>query len=500
MTGLLSYSIAAIAFSVFAVLLIFSKQRVSQGRVLVFACLCTSLWAIVGIVASLGTPSLLFISGLTDTLRILSWGLFIHSILMKDYTSRGGTASSDDKTRRTSSELIRKFASFPVLMTAQLGALAVAYAGLASEAISGSVAQTLIPVLWITAALTGLVLLERLYFSASQERRASLKTLCIGLGGMFALDFFVFTDTLLFRRINLDLWQVRGFFYGLLTPFIALAIARNPDWSLQLHVSRQAVTSSVTLLAAGAYLTATAVAAYFIRVSGAEWASVAQMALILLALLVLVVMLLSKRLRASTRVYISKHLFNFKYDYRNEWLKFTETLARNPQSAGPSILQGMMSIVDSDSGVLWAKDRDGQFERIAHKGFGETEFADPSILMPIVEFMRQSGWVIEIDEYKDNPDHYQHLKLPDVLTDHPLAWLLVPLPSPESLAGVVLIARSPVVKTINWEDRDLLKTAGRQASTLLEQMRSADALTEARQFEAFSKMSAYIVHDLKNIS
>ena len=53
--------------------------------------------------------------------------------------------------------------------------------------------------------------------------------------------------------------------------------------------------------------------------------------------------------------------------------------------------------------------------------------------------------------------------------------------------------------SLNWEDRDLLKTAGRQAASHLAQHQASLALVEARQFDAFNRLSAYVVHDLKNI-
>ncbi len=52
---------------------------------------------------------------------------------------------------------------------------------------------------------------------------------------------------------------------------------------------------------------------------------------------------------------------------------------------------------------------------------------------------------------------------------------------------------------INWEVNDLLKTAGRQAASFLAQMQATEALLEVRKFDAFNRMSAFVVHDLKNI-
>ena len=53
--------------------------------------------------------------------------------------------------------------------------------------------------------------------------------------------------------------------------------------------------------------------------------------------------------------------------------------------------------------------------------------------------------------------------------------------------------------TSNWEVLDLLKTASRQAASYLAQRRAAEALLEVQQFDAFNRMSAFVVHDLKNL-
>src|SRR4029077_16594762 len=50
-----------------------------------------------------------------------------------------------------------------------------------------------------------------------------------------------------------------------------------------------------------------------------------------------------------------------------------------------------------------------------------------------------------------------------------------------------------------WEVNDLLKTAARQAATFLGQMQATEALLEARKFDAFNRMSAFVRHDLENI-
>jgi putative PEP-CTERM system histidine kinase len=62
-----------------------------------------------------------------------------------------------------------------------------------------------------------------------------------------------------------------------------------------------------------------------------------------------------------------------------------------------------------------------------------------------------------------------------------------------------VLARSKGKINLNWEVNDLLKTAGRQAASYLAELEAAKALLVARQFEYFNRMSAFVVHDLKNL-
>ncbi|MCP4275881.1 MAG: PEP-CTERM system histidine kinase PrsK [Gammaproteobacteria bacterium] len=127
------------------------------------------------------------------------------------------------------------------------------------------------------------------------------------------------------------------------------------------------------------------------------------------------------------------------------------------------------------------------------------ESINSSSLDPIVDFITETLWVIDIDEYYNRPDIYGDLTLPSWLESIPNAWLLIPLIFKTEVLGIVLTKRSDLQQSINWEDRDLLKMAGHQAASYLAQFQSDQQLIQARQFEAFNRLSAYVVHDLKNI-
>jgi putative PEP-CTERM system histidine kinase len=53
--------------------------------------------------------------------------------------------------------------------------------------------------------------------------------------------------------------------------------------------------------------------------------------------------------------------------------------------------------------------------------------------------------------------------------------------------------------SLDFKDHDLLKTAGQQIAVFLAQERSQEQLSETRQFEAFSKLTTFLMHDIKNL-
>ena len=105
-----------------------------------------------------------------------------------------------------------------------------------------------------------------------------------------------------------------------------------------------------------------------------------------------------------------------------------------------------------------------------------------------------------MQEIESKPDEYEGLKLPAWITDITRPWLIIPLIGTESLIGFVILANPLVSRSINWEDRDLLITAAKQVTSYLMVLITSEALAEAKQFEVFTRLSAYMVHDLKNIA
>ena len=484
--GAISYALAALAFAVLTILLAISQRDKSLGALLILAAGLTCAWATVTSIAAVRDVPPLFPALLEITREgvwlLLLWKIFESGSLRKQTASKSA---------------LRPIFIFGIglFLAVFFYSLAVhtRILPMAMEELSGAIIGH------IALSLLGLALVEQLYRNAAESQRWAIKHICLGLGGLFAFDFYLYSDALLFKEVDAGIWDARGVVNALVVPLIAVSAARNPQWSLDISVSRGAVFHTATLFGAGLYLLVMAAAGYYIRLFGGNWGGVFQAAFLFGAVLMLFLLLFSGALRARLKVWLSKHFFSYKYDYREEWLRFTYTL-----SAGePGInlyersIRAVAELVDSPATLLWVERVDG-FHQVARwnmPDIPESEAPQGSLCA----FLDERQWVVDLKEYAAQPDVYGDLRLPMWLSAVPRAWLIVPLILHEHLIGFMVLADARSPRDFNWEDSDLLKTAGRQVAVYIAQIQANEALVESRQFESFNRLSTYVVHDLKNI-
>jgi putative PEP-CTERM system histidine kinase len=343
-------------------------------------------------------------------------------------------------------------------------------------------------------AVFGLVCVEQLLRTTAPNLRWGVKPLCIGLGGLFAFDLFMYTDGVLFGQLDAETWTAHGAIQALVIPFIAVSTARNKDWTVDVAVSRRVVFRSTALLACGLYLLGVAAMGYYIRYFGGSWGAAIQLTLLFAASVLLGVLITSGTLRSKLRVLVNKHFFSYRYDYREEWLRFTNLLAHHDAESSiyQRVVQALADLVESPGGAVWVR-RGATFRQVARWNAPEIRACEP-VDGSLAEFVVRTGWVIDLSQQQRTLT-----QIPDWLLGWRDAWLVIPLISRETLLGIVILTDPRVKVDLNWEVLDLLKTAGRQAASYLGQIEAREALLEAEKFAAFNRMSAFVVHDLKNL-
>ncbi len=487
--GIISYSVSAFAFALFLVVLLSDRHRGETKQVLLIAASISGIWSLVLAYQSL--MEIDHVQALTfDYFKNVIWLVLLIKLLSTAYD---GSLKKSAVKKLQAGFLIAVFVLIlPIL------------SGYVIEGFSFEQDEKYLTVLSLFMAVLGVVFVEQLYRNTRAERKWAIRYLCFGLLGMYIYDFYMYADALLYQRIDPVLWQARGFVYVFTVPLILLSISRDSLWSPDIFISRRVVFHSTALLSSGVYLLVMAIGGYYVRDFGGNWGLVAQAVFLFTAILLLALFVTSRRLRARLSIFVNKHFYPYKYDYRDEWLRFIRTIAASSEEKKlyRNTIKSIAQIIESPGGLLWLRQENGFFVCVDSWEMQKVPVREPTEAA-LPKFIVEHEFIISVDEFQEKPEVYRrlgHLELPEwVKVLQP--WLIVPLIYHGSLTGFVVLKHAIVRnKSFNWEDRDLLKTVARQIATFLETMRASDALAEARQFERFNKTSTYVLHDIKNLA
>ncbi|WP_158610971.1 XrtA/PEP-CTERM system histidine kinase PrsK [Aurantiacibacter spongiae] len=349
----------------------------------------------------------------------------------------------------------------------------------------------------------GLVLVHNLYAGASQQAREALRWPAAALGGVWLYDLNVYTIAYLGAGTPALLWQLRAGILLLAVALLAVGTLRSKS-DLRFRPSRSFAFQSFSLLLIGAYLVVMVVVAQGLSYLGTGYANVLQTGFVLLASALALTVLPSKRLRGWLRVTVAKNLFQHRYDYRAEWLRFTDTIGRAGPEAPPlpeRAVQAVADITDSPAGLLLTPREEGGLALAARWQWTGIDVPARALDMSGARYFEQSQFILDLDDTrKGRTQTVPASATPAWLTEDARAWAMIPLLHYERLVGLVVLARPLAARRLDWEDFDLLRVVGRQLASYLAEASSQDALGEAQRFDEFNRRMAFVMHDIKNLA
>jgi len=349
----------------------------------------------------------------------------------------------------------------------------------------------------------GLVATEQTMRNALAENSTHVRLCAIGVGGQLTFDLFLFSQAQLLGAVDPGAWQLRGAVAALLLAPFAFGVLRMPATQPRVFVSRHVVFYTSAFVAVGAYLCLMALGGYYVREQGGDWGNALQVIFLCGAVAILALLLLSESPLRRLRVFISTHFYRNKYDYRIEWLRFVQTLSAADESGlHRTAVRAVAQIFGSPGGLLMVReegtDRYTLRATWPESYEGQIECGAISDRDSLPRFLRERQWVIDLREYHNEPSLYGNLEMPRWL-DTPGSWrVITPLLVGSALHGFLVLRSPPEPFSMNFEDRDLLKTVGRNVAVQLAQHSADERLSQSRQFDAYNRFAAFVMHDLKN--
>ncbi len=348
--------------------------------------------------------------------------------------------------------------------------------------------------------------LEETLRASTGIKRWQIKFIVLGLGAIFAVQLYIISNALLFSSINLEMESISSFTLLVANILILFSLFRSRFLTVDIYFSQTFLFNSITILVVGIYLVTVGVLAKIIRYL--DWNRTVPVGTIFVfaALLWLCVVLLSDHLREKLRRFVNRHFHQPRYDYRKEWIAFTkETTSlvkigdfcsavskmvsqtfRIPSvtiwlvGEGPSLISLGGSTIFSDTNVLNLKENEKIWKELLDSISKQPARLDFNL------------WVDEkIKEWKGS--HLEYCK--EIRIDH-----IVPLISGQQSLGFMVFSDRLSKEPFSVEDTDLLKTIGNQAASSLLNLKLSERLVKAKEMEVFQNLSAFFIHDLKNLA
>ena len=342
-------------------------------------------------------------------------------------------------------------------------------------------------------AICNVLLLENLYFNTPAESRWHINLICVALGAVFTYDLLLYADAVLFHRLSFALLEARAPAVMLAAPLIALASVRDRRWSVDIHLSRDVVFHSFTLIASGIFLLAIALVGEVFRGGGSEWGRVAETSMIFGAILAVTVILTSRSARSRIKAVVVENFFSHRYDYRREWMRCIDALTAPDAfiALHKRAIRAAAEVVDSPAGALFVRPP----QDVAFAWAGSWNM--PAVTAPVppghplVGCFKHGDWIVRLD---------QHAGSDAWLAKLPRSWVVLPLSHFGTLIGFIVLARSRAQFKLDREAYDLLRVIGREIASRVAEQRAMQVLTQTQQLREYSQRFAFVIHDIKNVS
>lgn len=488
LVGFWTFLVGAIACGLSAVWILkgqTSPARLNKGPI-VIGLVATAAWC----AAAAATSSVSPLALLLESGRNIAWFFGIHSLFASD-----GRDSSMRQVR-------------PLLIALGLaefvhGLLMIFGIGLSDRAGMHELVFSALLTVRLLSVIGGMVLLHNLYAGAEQGIRALLRWPVAALATIWVYDLNYYTVSYLGAAYSVELGALRGLASIGMAFALAAGFSQNAR-DLKLRPSRAVTFQTLSLAVIGGYLMLMVGVAKSIALLGDNSARLTQVGFVIAASVLAIVWLPSEHMRRWVRVTAIKHLFKHRYDYRAEWLRFTETVGQareNSASLQERAIKAVADITDSPAGLLLTPDENGRMMLAASWQWPQAAAPVDAFSSEAIAFFVEKDFVANLDDARAGRSLDGDAALvPEWLKEDERAWAIVPLIHYEKLKGLVILARPHIARTLDWEDFDLLRIVGRHLASYLAEQSGQEALQEASRFDEFNRRMAFVMHDIKNLA
>lgn len=358
----------------------------------------------------------------------------------------------------------------------------------------------------IVISILVLMNLERTFRHSTGHVRWQTKFMFLGVIFIFVVRIFTDSQVVLFKGVNTGYYLINLGSIIIADILILRSLFRGRPMGVNIQLSHQFLYTSLTVFIVGIYFIALGIIAW-IAINFELMNNINLLIFfIFLTVAALAVYLLSDRMRTRRKRFISRHFKRPLYDYRKIWEDFTQktTSVTSTEELCKIIVKMVSDALEILSVTIWLV---GEKQKVLYFG-GSTVFDSQQAVkmelfkdggarmiaamsdqtMPVDLKGREDDWIADLtDTYKLD-------------TKESRVRYCVPLKAAGELIGVMTLSEKVFYEGLTFEESELIKTISDQAAAVVLSLRFAEHLRQAKELEAFQTMSAFFMHDLKNLA
>lgn len=339
--------------------------------------------------------------------------------------------------------------------------------------------------------------LELLFRSAGSEARWRIKHLLLGLCVIFASRLYSITHAILFNQIQLMPFAAQAASLPTAHALMAVSLLRGALATERLRVSRMLLSRCITALAVGTYLFGAGASGWLLSTIEAHELAFWVVPGLLLVAAAASVFALSEEFRRRLRRAAATYLYSQKYDYRDQWILFSQRLGApvTLPELSERLLDSASTALSATSAALYLIPDTGSGPYELVSSLGSTRW--PKIIDSahiLLSVVARPPWQARLfpsaaaagDEMPCGTD-----ALPWPLLAAPLVWQSSPV-------GLLLLGPGRDGTPYDTEDLTLVTTMAQQAASAVVSLTVAERAARGREFEALHRLTSFIMHDLKS--
>jgi len=343
--------------------------------------------------------------------------------------------------------------------------------------------------------------MENTLRSSSGAKRWQIKYVIFGAGAILAFFIYLASQKLLISTINILNIPLTSSVIIISTTIMAIFIIKNRLFDTDIFISRFIIYNSLTIIVSGIYLLSVGIISYGIKYFEIPLPYFIITLFIFVSTLALVIILFNDTLRRRVQLFINRHFYKHKHDFRDKWMETTERLSS--KTTVEEIQSTIMEMISKTMGVrslhLYLYDPvSGSYTAASRDVAPEFKKIKKSDIL--IAHIRRCMKPFLVKEFRDNVTQPQKCADLDALIDATGAVLCAPLSVNQDVIGFILQGEDRGGEPYREDDFDILKAMTTQAAVQIKNIRLAQDLMDEKELETFHRMSTFIMHDLKNLT